>query len=334
MSTALRVAVVDSSQPGEARRLAVKVAQNLGFDETLTGKVAIVVTEGATNLVKHGGGGEILLHTFESGGEMVLEVMALDKGRGIDDIAKSIRDGHSTAGTSGSGLGSIMRMSEWHDFYSLPGKGTAILARFWQAEPPKNKQRMAVEGFSVAVAGESVSGDDWAVDHTANGCSVFVVDGLGHGFAAAQAAQEGVRAFCDTRGCTPVERMEAIHARLRGTRGAAASLAAIDSDAETLSFVGVGNIAGAVIAGSESRSLVSMSGTLGHNVRSFRKFTYPWKPEMMLVLHSDGVSSRWDLNAYPGLARHSPALSAAVLYRDMARGNDDATVVTARQGDA
>jgi len=332
MSVAIRIPVVESSQPGEARRVAMTMAQRLGFDQTETGKVAIVVTEAATNLLKHGHGGEILLHEVRSADIGGLEVIAIDRGAGIADIAKSLRDGESTSGTSGSGLGAIMRLSASHDLYTVPGRGTAILARFWASRPPAVSTPLSVEGFSVAMTGELVSGDDWAVRHTPAGCMILMVDGLGHGMAASDAAREAVLAFRDHPNATAEESMEAIHTRLRSTRGAAGALATIDVAARTLKFIGVGNIAGVVTGTPESKNLVSMAGTLGHNVRVIREFSYPWFPESRLILHSDGVSGRWDLSSYPGLLQHTPVLAAAVLYRDMARGKDDATVVIARPG--
>jgi hypothetical protein len=181
------------------------------------------------------------------------------------------------------------------------------------------------------MTGEEVSGDDWAVQHRPGGCTILMVDGLGHGGAAADAAREAVRAFLDNGQATALECMERIHARLRSTRGAAAALATIDIAARRLTFVGIGNIAGVVTETPESKNLVSMSGTLGHNVRVFREFSYPWCPQSRLILHSDGVSGRWDLAASPGLMGHEPVLAAAVLYRDMARGKDDATVVVVRE---
>jgi anti-sigma regulatory factor (Ser/Thr protein kinase) len=308
------------------------MAQKLGFDETAAGKVAIVVTEAATNLLKHGHGGEILLHAIEAGEVCGLEAIAIDRGAGIADIGKSLRDGESTSGTAGSGLGAIVRLSASYDLYTRPGHGTAILARFWPSRPPAGDTALDMGGFSVAMAGEEVSGDDWAVHHRPRGCSILVVDGLGHGIAAADAAREAIQAFQKNPLAAPSECMEAIHARLRSTRGAAAALATIDASARTVNFIGVGNIAGMVTDTPECRTLVSMSGTLGHNVRCMREFVYPWCPQSRLILHSDGVSGRWDWSSYPGLMQREPVLAAAVLYRDMARGKDDATVVVAREG--
>ena len=332
MSVAIRIPVLEMSQPGEARRAAVALAQQVGFDETETGKIAIVVTEAATNLVKHGGGGEMLLRRLDNGDAAGIEVMGIDRGRGMTNVEESFRDGHSTAGTAGSGLGAIARLSQSYDLYSNVGKGTAVLSRFWLSRQPGAANAIEVDGFSVAIAGEDVSGDDWVVRHGPHGCSILAVDGLGHGLPAAEAAREALRAFEEHATRTAADLMEAVHARLRGTRGAAVALATIDTHERTVRFIGIGNIAGAILRGEDNRHMVSISGTMGHNVRTIREFCYPWCPQSLLVMHSDGIGTRWNLSSYPGLMQRAPSLIAAVLYRDMARGHDDATVIVAREG--
>lgn len=62
-------------------------------------------------------------------------------------------------------------------------------------------------------------------------------------------------------------------------------------------------------------------------MRRRQAFTYPWSPDAVVVLHSDGLRTRWRLDAYPGLARRHPSLIAGVLYRDFARRRDDVTVL-------
>jgi len=101
----IAVVVTEPSQVGEARRAAVALANLLGFDETEIAKVALVVTETASNLVKHAAGGIVLLTPIESGGVVGVEVLALDRGPGVADLAACLRDGFSTAGTPGTGLG-------------------------------------------------------------------------------------------------------------------------------------------------------------------------------------------------------------------------------------
>ena len=97
-------------------------------------------------------------------------------------------------------------------------------------------------------------------------------------------------------------------------------------------WAGAGNIAG-TLAPVEGRScgLVSHNGTLGHSITRFQEFSYPWPDQGLLILHSDGLSNRWDLNPYPGLSRKDPSLIAGVLYRDFANRGDDVVVLVGRE---
>jgi hypothetical protein len=114
---------------------------------------------------------------------------------------------------------------------------------------------------------------------------------------------------------------------LRSTRGAAAAVAAVDLAGGTITYAGVGNISGMILGPQGGRSLVSHNGTLGHAARTFQEFAYPFAGHATLVMHTDGLLSRWALDAYPGLTRRDPALLAGILYRDFRRGRDDVTVL-------
>ena len=65
-------------------------------------------------------------------------------------------------------------------------------------------------------------------------------------------------------------------------------------------------------------------------MRKVQEFVLPWNAGAMLIMQSDGLASRWDLEQYPGLIGCHPALIAAVLYRDYTRGRDDVAVLVAR----
>jgi len=160
--------------------------------------------------------------------------------------------------------------------------------------------------------------------------SVLVADGLGHGPDAAVAAAGAVRIFGERAGEPGADVLAAAHDALRHTRGAAVALAEVRPGAGELSFTGIGNIGGVVLTPQGSRSLVSHAGIVGHECRKIQTFTYPWTRESVLVLFSDGLQSRWTLDRYPALRGRDPALLAAVLYRDFARGRDDVTVVAGR----
>jgi hypothetical protein len=92
----------------------------------------------------------------------------------------------------------------------------------------------------------------------------------------------------------------------------------------------VGNIACRVEASTANRHLVSYNGTVGHVLRKVQEFSFPWPKGALLVLHSDGLVTHWDLAAYPGLSARHPGLIAGVLYRDYDRGRDDVSVVVLR----
>jgi hypothetical protein len=293
-----------------------------------------VATEAATNLAKHATGGQVVLRSLapEDAGCGV-EVLALDRGPGIADVGRSLRDGYSTAGTAGAGLGAIRRLADLFDLATAPGLGTALVARVCRRDVPDAAPPQAVEVGAVClpVAGEEACGDAWAVESSPTRTAVLVADGLGHGLLAATAAAEAVRVFRKTAGSHPEEIVRALHAALRPTRGAAAAVAVIDHPARTLRYAGVGNISGVVLALGRRQGLVSHSGTLGHDARKVQSFEYVWPAGALLVMHSDGLASQWDLGRYPGLSARHPALAAGVLYRDYRRDRDDVGVVCLRE---
>jgi anti-sigma regulatory factor (Ser/Thr protein kinase) len=321
------VAVDDATHSGAARRLASSLARDAGFDEQLEGRLAVVVTELATNIAKHAGRGSLLMSSLPGAG---VEVLAVDHGPGIADVALALGDGYSTASTSGTGLGAVRRMSSEFDVYSRRPGGTVVLARLWAAAPPAGPLRVA--GVCIPHPGEQVSGDDWGARPLASGCRIMVADGLGHGPLAREAAQTALSAFRTAPDSEPPARvLEECHAGLRATRGAAVALAEIDAAAGSIRYAGIGNIASAVFDGASATHLVSLNGTAGLGTARTREFSYRWTRTSVLVMASDGLQTRWGLGDHPGLGARDPAVIAAVLHRDHARGRDDATVVVARE---
>jgi anti-sigma regulatory factor (Ser/Thr protein kinase) len=322
--------ISDPSAVSEARRMVGGLAGRFGFSDAEAGKVSIVVTELATNLYKHAGHGELVINAVDYGERgYALQVMALDQGRGIADVAGSLRDGYSTAGSPGTGLGAIQRLARDFEIYTLAGRGSAMLARLWAVgEGPRVPGPISEGGLSVSRPGESVCGDSWALMRYPSGTRVLVVDGLGHGIEAADASQLAVAVFRrQPMAAEPPAILAAIHEALRATRGAVAAVAEIDREARLVRYAGVGNISGVVLSDSREQHLVSHNGTLGADVRKIQQFTYPWPERGLMILHSDGLSQRWNLRDYPGLVSRHPTLIAGVLYRDFRRAQDDTTVV-------
>jgi anti-sigma regulatory factor (Ser/Thr protein kinase) len=327
-----RVPVIESSQPSAARFAAKDAAAAAGFAEEDAYRAGLVATELATNLVKHATGGEVLVRGTRSGVAGEVELLAIDRGPGIGNIEQSLTDGHSTAGSAGTGLGAARRLADDFDIYSQPSAGTIVLARVRAGRASTRiPTPLRVAGLSVAKGGEFVCGDSWQIFHRQHGALAMVVDGLGHGLYANVASQAAIDAV-DGRGDDgPAALLQLMHERLRHTRGAAGAIADIGVNARVVRYAGIGNISGTISRPGSARHAVSLNGTLGHEARTFREYSYPWDTDALFVMFSDGLGSHWSIDDYRGLRMRDPAIIAAVLYRDFARQRDDVTVVVGRE---
>jgi anti-sigma regulatory factor (Ser/Thr protein kinase) len=326
----VQIPIRESTQVGEARRRVAALTTRAGLDDTQAGTCAVIVSEMATNLVKHAKEGNILLRTLAHGAVGGVEMISIDRGPGIRDVHRAIRDGHSTAGSSGTGLGAIRRMASEFDLHSLPGRGTALIARVWDRTrstlPTVPRRQTGV--ICLPIRGEQVSGDAWLSESSfARRTLCAVVDGLGHGPLAAHAAQVAIKTLQEHPDATLTELTDCVHAALASTRGADLVVAEILHDSNLVKFVGIGNIMAAVHLNGTTRHMVSQNGIVGHHVDRVKEVHYPWSPESILVMCSDGINTHWDVNLYPGLANRDPSLIAATLYRDFSRGRDDTTVM-------
>jgi anti-sigma regulatory factor (Ser/Thr protein kinase) len=313
-----RFLIDDESKVGEARRAAQTLA-SFEFTAEIAGKVAIAATELARNLLRHARGGELLVQKLDDGRNAAIELLSIDRGPGMRDVARCMTDGYSTAGTPGTGLGAVRRLAGEFDIHSAPGHGTIVMARFGDVLTTR------FGAVSVALEGEIECGDSWHLEHRGDETALLVVDGLGHGTFAAAAARAAVGAFDAAPFDQPQDVMTRANGHLSKTRGGAAACARISGN--RVSYAGVGNISGALVANEKSQGLVSHNGTLGINHRATQQFEYTRAPGALLVMHTDGISARWDLKHRPDVLVSHPAIVAAMLYRDHARGRDDATVV-------
>ncbi len=317
----------------EARRLVAGLARSLGMDETQVAKAALVVTEAAANVLKHAGSGELIVNAAHERTTPTIALLVLDKGPGIRNVAESLRDGYSTAGSPGTGLGAITRAADVLDIYSVPGSGTVVFIRLGTPRPSRlgGAHLIRIGGISVPKAGEDVSGDAWSCAREGSRARLLIIDGLGHGMDAAEAARIAVHTFDSDLSLSPSDAMRSIHLALHATRGAVGAIAEIDAESRTVRYTGVGNISAAIVGRERERNLISHAGTLGQGFPRFQHFDYPWDDKAALVMHSDGLSRKWDINDYPGLISRRPLIIAGVLYRDFRRERDDAAVVVATQ---
>ena len=321
--------VTDSTNAGEARRQAAVIGKEAHLGESEQGALAIVVTEITTNVLKHAGGGMIMIDALRQNGHRGVRVLGLDHGQGIRDLPTALRDGFSSSGTAGNGLGAIQRLSSEFDIYSLPDRGTVVLSEIWPKErkPYGGMLPLQVGVVCEPIKGEDVTGDGWSVKKAGDAVLLMVVDGLGHGPLAAEVARTAETVFNQTKTASLSAILQDTHDALKATRGAALALVSIEPERHLLSFAGVGNICASIVTPNSSRGMVSHHGTVGHYLSKIQEFKFPWSAQSVLVIHSDGLKTTWNLEHYPGIWHRHPALIAGVLYRDFTRDRDDVTVL-------
>ena len=325
-----RVPIEETTQVGQARREALALAGQCGLNETESGRVALAATELATNVIKHGHGGVMHLSLVcGRGGAIGVELCTVDRGPGFV-LSECLPDGYSTHGTQGLGLGAIKRqvsvLETWSDT-----RGAIVLARIY-ADTAGKQVDLAYGALRLPMRHEVVCGDAWHLYSDGRRMAVTMIDGLGHGIAATDAAQAGTAAAARAGLLAPTDLIARLHAGMTGSRGGAAAVACVDAASGRLEFAGIGNIAASVCDATGSRGLASHPGIVGVQYRKAQAFDLHTLPGNLLLMHSDGLQARWNLRDYPGLFQQHPALIAALLQRDFDRGRDDASVVVVRLG--
>ncbi|WLI91190.1 SpoIIE family protein phosphatase [Massilia sp. R2A-15] len=335
LTTSLRphhtIAITHASDIAAARRAGQSMADAIGFGDVGAGRLALLISEAATNILKHAVEGRIFLSEARSGAHRGIDVVALDAGPGIGNLALALRDGVSSVGTAGTGLGAMRRLADEFDAYAPRDKGAAFFMRLWNgAPPPAPYPPFTFGALTVPIAGEDQCGDAWGMACSHGALSLMAIDGLGHGADAAVAAHAALTAMAARPNLAPGAQVDNCHLALRATRGAALAVAQLEFGADKLRFAGIGNIAACVIDGTARKQMVSHNGIVGHNMRKVQQFDHACPPGSLIIMHSDGLSTSWDLGQYPGLSVCNPALIAAVLLRDFGRARDDASVLVVR----
>ncbi|CAA9313570.1 MAG: hypothetical protein AVDCRST_MAG71-849 [uncultured Lysobacter sp.] len=310
--------VDDPTQIGAARRLAARLAEFGELDRTAAGRLGLMVVELATNLIKHSQRGRLFIRVEGKGEDAVVDVVAIDHGPGMN-LERCFHDGFSTSGTSGTGLGAVVRAATLFDAYS-DERGSVLFARLGTLPGPRRGS------IALALKGELESGDQWQFLPTPQGWSAAVVDGLGHGSDATRAAEVVIAAHCE-QPTDPARCLTLAHERSHGTRGSVGSIIHYDAAQGALVHAGIGNIAVSLVGPDNARGLASQNGTLGSTCPAVRENRVQVAARTLVVAHTDGLSSRWSVQAYPGLRSRHPQVVASVLFRDTQRVRDDATVL-------
>ncbi|MFB3889671.1 MAG: SpoIIE family protein phosphatase [Candidatus Bathyarchaeia archaeon] len=195
---------------------------------------------------------------------------------------------------------------------------------------------MAVEiekshrGFAIGVAtrpaaGIRVNGDAFLIKEWSDHVLVALIDGLGHGEEAAKASG-AAREYVNENFALDIKlTLMGLHEQLSKTRGAAVGLARIDQAEHRFTFCGVGNIEIRVKSNPPIHP-TSFEGIVGMNKISPRKLEYQYSSIKAIVIHSDGISGRFDLSDYSPYVT-DPRETAEAILSDWWSGRDDATII-------
>lgn len=327
----------EESQVGAARRAILSIAGEAGLGEDDLDRLALVVTEAGTNLVRHAKGGELLFEAHStSAKKAIATVIALDEGPGIANVEAAMVDGFTTSVSEprgiGGGLGSMKRQADAFDIHSGP-HGTTVVARIGAIAKPRKGSASAfdMQGLIVPKPGFEEGGDAFAVRVGTNATTVMLMDVLGHGPTAASDAKRGLEGFLKPKLDGLAEIDLALEDALGGGRGAAALVVEIPHEPGVLRCIGLGNVKGDIVmADGRHVGIPSQPGIWGHSTRRPRVTEHPWPEGAVLVLSTDGLKSHSKVPEPASLYFRKADIIAATLYKLKRRGSDDAGVLVVR----
>lgn len=350
---ALELTIVQMADVISARRQAREYAAALGFDESASEEILLVVSELGNNLVSHAGGGILTLSPREAdafGENAGITIVSADSGSGLDDVPLAFRDGYSTGGSLGYGMGTVNRLMDTVTVNSNSDTGTYIVcARYFrkprtQSIPIRHCAHLDIGAATRALPGCDVNGDAFVSIAWDDGILVGVIDGVGHGREAHRAAC-AARQYVEKHFDRPLAEIFSGTARVcHGTRGVVMALARFDCIPDTqreeclqqridrITFASIGNIEARAYGGSGRMNLQVRRGILG--LMGFMHqpvvSTSNWCADHMLVIHSDGVRSHWSFDSFPEFITLPADQVAAKLLHNMGRAEDDATVLVVK----
>jgi anti-sigma regulatory factor (Ser/Thr protein kinase) len=184
------IPITEECHVGQLRRALHDLARQIGASEEVKARAALVATELSTNLLKHPGSGGVMLYRSApraEGQEPSIELLSLDSGKGIPNISQALQDGFSTAGSPGTGMGAVQRMSDSMEIFSSTARGTVICVEIISRLKGAKSKTSAIRSVCTPLEGYEISGDHWAVQHAGGKLRIMLADGLGHGPEAAAA---------------------------------------------------------------------------------------------------------------------------------------------------
>jgi anti-sigma regulatory factor (Ser/Thr protein kinase) len=306
------------------------IALSAGFSENKIGEIDIIVAEMVSNLVKHAGGGQVLVKLVENKGMQGIEIISMDSGPGMTDVSRMVADGVSTKNTLGQGLGAMKRLADVFQVYSLKDWGTIILVRVFDGDLPSFRKppKWEVNSILLPKPGEVECGDGFFCTSTSDHLRLFLGDGLGHGKEAARAVLQAGEAFAECPEVEPSETIRYINAAVKKTRGLVGTAATFFLKEKIWKICGVGNISTRINSPASSKNYMAYNGIIGLNVpNTLNAQEIGHENGQHLIMCSDGLKSRWDTIKYPAILRYDLSIAAASLLKDHARLTDDMSVV-------
>ncbi|MGW0548837.1 SpoIIE family protein phosphatase [Streptomyces altiplanensis] len=310
-----------------AVQLAADVARSCAgrLPGAMPDQAAVVASELASNLVKHARNGALYVQPLPLGAGV--EILAADRGPGMSELQRCLTDGYTTTGTLGAGLGAVSRIATDLIIRTEAGTGTLVSARL--APPGRPRPAQDVGFLCLAAEGEQECGDTGAIVENDKIRTAIVVDGLGHGPQAAEAAQIALRAFRPVADQPLSRLMSVLHRALRHSRGAAVGVLRLYAD--HAQYCGIGNVRALASSprGVDHR-LTGQPGIVGWKMPAPQTHSIPLTPYTTAVLHSDGIHAQWAHAPSHFMLRLPPPLLAAALAHGHRSSRDDATVLTVR----
>jgi anti-sigma regulatory factor (Ser/Thr protein kinase) len=302
-----------------------------GITQKRCAELDIVVAEILSNLSKHAQRGELFVKNIVESGQHGIEIISTDQGPGMADVQRVMNDGISTTNTLGGGLGAIKRLTNSLQLYSTKGWGTILYCSIFNKTLSSVKNPVNIKSLIVAKPNEVVCGDGFYYKVTKDCVKLFLGDGLGHGQEAHISAMAAIEAFKRCSSDSPQENIRFMHANVKKTRGLVGTVVILNRKTLTWSMCGVGNIQTKFQTGIASKSYMGYNGIIGMNIPgTLHDQEYKYEKGQTLIMCSDGIKTKWDIGTYPSILRYDLAILGAALYKDLARGTDDISIVTCK----
>lgn len=353
-----RIAIAHEADVHGVVMYAYSLLHTMLVSSALVTVVATVVSELAMNIVKYANSGGSLRIALTTTGRTAIEVWAEDSGPGIFDVGLALQDHFSSNGTLGVGLPGVKRMVDEFELHSVPGIGTSVRVKKWlspcstvsmdQRRMPRSPSVLAHESPQLArdtkphqdiyatvnrpCFGEVLSGDRPIVLVLPTGVLIGMVDVLGHGPEAHQLALHCERLLMAQASGAVEDLLYALHRDIKGSRGAAISLAWISSNRpQQVTVVGVGNTLLYALQ-DKVTPISAQPGTLGGNMPRLRPMVLPLEAGDVLLLTTDGMSERVDSRQLLSLKNWPVRRIANEVLRVYGKVHDDAACAVLRHG--